>query len=225
MLRLTRDHAPAPVDVPILRRPDPTPSGFGDDWDSVVLERQLVDWDAAASRTLDERVVSYVLPLNAEPRRTVEWLSALPREGVEIIVVGIGLRRAHHVLAASIAAVISGARFLSITAGVSTSAATNIGIAHTTGDRVVLLRPEAQPARATAERLAEAMDEPGVAIAQPLVLESRGLSSPPARDSRGRRSPRAALRRPPSSDARRLGSVRDPGTGRPDGGAACASRC
>ncbi len=207
VLRLTRDHAPAPVDVPILRRPDPTPSGFGDDWDSVVLERQLVDWDAAASRTLDERVVSYVLPLNAEPRRTVEWLSAMPREGVEIIVVGIGLRRAHHVLAASIAAVISGARFLSITAGVSTSAATNLGVTHAAGATVLLVRPEAMPPRQPiAERLAEAVVQPDVAIAQPLVVDLDGVVlSAGARFSPGHPHPELFLAGLPASDARRIG--------------------
>ena len=50
MLRLTRDHEPVAVDVPVLKRPDTAGPGFGDDWDSVVLERQLVDWDRAAAR-------------------------------------------------------------------------------------------------------------------------------------------------------------------------------
>ena len=207
VLRLTRDHAPAPVDVPIARRPDPTPPSFGDDWDSVVLERQLVDWDAAASRTLDERLVSFVLPLNAEPRRTVEWLSAMPREGVEIIVVGIGLRRAHHVLAASIAAVISGARFVSITAGVSTSAATNLGVTHAAGATVVLVRPEAMPPRQPiAERLAEVVARPDVAIAQPLVVDLHGVVlSAGARFSPGHPNPELFLAGLPASDARRIG--------------------
>ena len=80
----------------------PGPLGFGDDWASVALERQLVDWDAAAARATDEDLMSYVLPVGPEPRRTVEWLGSLPREGVELVLVGVRLRRAHHVLAASI---------------------------------------------------------------------------------------------------------------------------
>ena len=69
LLRLTRDHEPLAVDVPVLRRPDTPPPGFDDDWDSVVLERQLVDWDAAARRETDEALVSHVMPLGPEPRR------------------------------------------------------------------------------------------------------------------------------------------------------------
>ena len=58
MLRLSRDHDPLPVDVPVLKRPDPGPHDLGDDWDSVVLERQLVDWDAAAAATTVRRTWS-----------------------------------------------------------------------------------------------------------------------------------------------------------------------
>ncbi len=207
VLRLTRDHAPAPVDVPVARRPDPTPTGFGDDWDSVVLERQLVDWDAAAARTLDESLVTYVLPLSAEPRRTVEWLGAMPREGVELIVVGIGLRRAHRVLAASIAAVISGARFVSITADVSTSAATNVGITQAAGATVLLVRPEAMPPRQPiAELLASVVAQPDVAVAQPLIVDLDGVVlSAGARFSPGHPHPELFLAGLPASDARRIG--------------------
>ena len=106
LLRLTRDHEPLAVDVPVLRRPETPPPGFEDDWDSVVLERQLVDWDAAARRETDEGLVSHVMPLGPEPRRTVEWLGSVPREGSELVLVGVRMRRAHHVLAASIASVI-----------------------------------------------------------------------------------------------------------------------
>ncbi len=145
VLRLTREHEPLPVDVAVLRRPEQPPRDTGDDWASTVLERQLVDWDAAAARRTDDDLVSHVLPLGAEPRRTVEWLGALPREGSELILVGVRLRRAHHVLAASIAAVISGARFVSVPAPVSTSAATNVGIAHAEGSTVLLVRPRPCP--------------------------------------------------------------------------------
>ena len=207
VLRLTRDHAPTPVDVPIVRRPEPTPPGYGDDWDSVVLERQLVDWEAAASRTLDEQLVTYVLPLSIEPRRTVEWLSAMPREGVEIITVGIGLRRAHHVLAASIASVVSGARFVSIPADVSTPAATNLGITHAAGATVILVRAEAMPPRQPiAERLAEVVAQPDVALAQPLIVDLDGvILSAGARFSPGHPHPELFLAGLPTSDARRIG--------------------
>ena len=207
VLRLTRTAEPVAVDVPVLRRPDPVPTGFSDDWDSVVLERQLVDWDAAAARTTSEDVVSHVMPLGPEPRRTVEWLGSVPREGSELVLVGVRLRRAHHVLAASIASVISGARFVSVPAPVSTSAATNIGIAEAQGSTVVLVRPEAMPPRQPiAHRLAEVLRGDDVAVAQPLVVDLDGVVlSAGARLAPTNPHPELFLAGLPTSDAQRIG--------------------
>lgn len=207
LLRLSRDHELLAVDVPVLKRPETPATGFGDDWDSVVLERQLVDWDAAAARETSEDLVSHVLPLGVEPRRTVEWLSSVPREGSELILVGVRLRRAHHVLAASIAAIISGARFVSVPAGVSTSAATNVGISEAAGRTVLLVRPEAMPPRQPiAERLAEVVQQPGVAVAQPLVVDLDGvILSAGARFSPVNPHPELFLAGLPVSDAVRIG--------------------
>ena len=206
MLRLSRDHDPLPVDVPVLKRPDPGPLDLGDDWDSVVLERQLVDWAASARETSDT-LVTHVMPVGPEPRRTVEWLSSVPREGVELILVGVRLRRAHHVLAASVAAIISGARFVSVPTPVSMSAATNIGIAQATGSTVVLVRPEAMPPRQPiAARLAEVVHTPGVAIAQPLVVDLDGVVlSAGARFTAVNPHPELFLAGLPTSDAVRIG--------------------
>ena len=207
MLRLTRDHEPLAVDVPVLRRPDPGSTGFADDWDSVVLQRQLVDWDRAAARETSDDLVSHILPLGAEPRRTVEWLGSVPREGSELVLVGVRLRRAHHVLAASIAAIISGARFVSVPASLSMSAATNVGIAAAAGSTVLLVRPEAMPPRQPiAHRLAAVVGQPGVAVAQPLVVDLDGvILSAGARFSAGNPHPELFLAGLPSSDAVRIG--------------------
>ncbi len=208
LLRITRDHEPLAVDVPVLKRPDLVGNGFSDDWDSVVLERQLVDWDAAASRTTSDDVVSHIMPVGAEPRRTVEWLSSVPREGTELVLVGVRLRRAHHMLASSIAAIISGARFVSVPAAVSMSAATNVGIAQAVGGTVVLVRPEAMPPRQPiAERLAAVVREPGVAVVQPLVVDLDGvILSAGARFSADNPHPDLFLAGLPSSDAVRIGT-------------------
>lgn len=207
LLRLTRDHDPLAVDVPVLKRPDLVGSGFADDWDSVVLERQLVDWDAAATRTTSQDVVSHILPVGAEPRRTVEWLSSVPREGSELVLVGVSLRRAHHVLAASIAAIISGARFVSVPAAVSMSAATNVGISQAAGSTVLLVRPEAMPPRQPiADRLAAVVHQPGIAVAQPLVVDLDGvILSAGARFGPDNPHPELFLAGLPSSDAVRIG--------------------
>lgn len=207
MLRLTRDHDPVAVDVPVLRRPDTGAVDFGDDWDSVVLERQLVDWEAVAAREPDDDVVSHVMPLGPEPRRTVEWLSSVPKEGSELVLVGVRLRRAHHVLASSISAIIAGARFVSVPAAVSTSAATNVGISHAAGSTVLLVRPEAMPPRQPiAGRLAEVTRQPGVAVAQPLVVDLDGvILSAGARFSGRNPHPELFLAGLPTSDAIRIG--------------------
>ncbi|RYB96261.1 glycosyltransferase [Nocardioides glacieisoli] len=206
VLRLSRDHDPLPVDVPVLKRPDPGPPDLGDDWDSVVLERQLVDWTTSARETSDT-LVTHVMPVGPEPRRTVEWLSSVPREGVELILVGVRLRRAHHVLAASVAAIISGARFVSVPTPVSMSAATNIGISQATGSTLVLVRPEAMPPRQPiAARLAEVVREPGVAVAQPLVVDLDGVVlSAGARFTAVNPHPELFLAGLPTSDAVRIG--------------------
>jgi hypothetical protein len=207
MLRLTRDHEPVAVDVPVLKRPDTPGAGFGDDWDSVVLERQLVDWDRAAARETSPDLVSHILPVGPEPRRTVEWLSSVPREGSELVLVGVRLRRAHHVLAASIASIISGARFVSVPAPVSMSAATNVGISQADGSTVLLVRPEAMPPRVPiAERLAAVLQQPDVALAQPLVVDLDGvILSAGARFSPVNPHPELFLAGLPSSDAVRIG--------------------
>ncbi len=207
LLRLTREHEPLAVDVPVLKRPDQASNGFSDDWDSVVLERQLVDWEQTGARETSEGLVSHVMPLGPEPRRTVEWLGSVPREGAELVLVGVRLRRAHHVLASSIAAIISGARFVSVPAGVSMSAATNIGISHAAGSTVVLVRPEAMPPRQPiAARLAAAVHQPGVALAQPLVVDLDGvILSAGARFTPANPHPQLFLAGLPSSDAVRIG--------------------
>ena len=110
-------------------------------------------------------------------------------------------------LASSIAAIISGARFVSVPAAVSMSAATNVGIAQAAGSTVVLVRPEAMPPRQPiAERLAAVVREPGVALAQPLVVDLDGVVlSAGARFSVDNPHPELFLAGLPSSDAVRIG--------------------
>ena len=207
VLRLTRDHEPLAVDVPVLKRPDPVGPGFADDWDSVVLERQLVDWDAAAARGTSADLVSHVLPLGAEPRRTVEWLSSVPREGSELVLVGVRLRRAHHVLAASIASIISGARFVSV------PAPCRCRPPPTSASRWPPAAPSSwcgprrcRPGSPSPQRLASVVHEPDVAVAQPLVVDLDGvILSAGARFSHDNPHPELFLAGLPSSDAVRIG--------------------
>lgn len=210
VLRISRAHALEAIDLPVARRAD-TPSSSpssraSDDWDSFVLERQLVDWEAAGARELDEELVSYVVPLGAEPRRTVEWFSTVPPSGVELVAVGVRLRRAHHMLAQTMAAVVAGARFVPVAADVNASAAANIGMAEVTGTTTVLVRPEVAPPRQPLSALlAEALGEPGVALVQPLVVGLDGtVVSAGARFADTHVHPALLLEGHPAADARRL---------------------
>lgn len=208
MLRLCRVHDLEAVDVPVLRRPDPEPTPPGPDWESYVLERQLVDWSAAEDAGTDDDIVTIVLPLGAEPRRTVEWLSAMPREGAELIAVGTRLRRAHHILAGSVTAVVDGARLVSVLADVNLSTAVNVGLSRARGSTVLVVRPGATPPRRPITRLlADTVADPEVALAQPLIVDTDGVVlSGGARFAPGHPHPALFLAGLPSSDARRIGT-------------------
>lgn len=174
-----------------------------------------VNWEAAQA---DHRVAgrtSVVLPMGHGSRGTVDWLLAGDTD-VEVVVVATRDRRGPHLLTSTLASLLPSITSVSVPAGTRISAATNIGIAHTTGDRVVLLRPEAQPAPEILRRLTEAVDVSGVAVAQPLVLDRRGLII-----SAGAGFPRNDGRLGllfaghPASDARRLGTAEIPAPAAP----------
>ena len=207
VLRLSRAHDLEAIDLPVARRADTPPSTPSDDWDSFVLERQLVDWEGAGTRELDGDLVSYVVPLGAEPRRTVEWFSTVPPSGAELVAVGVRLRRAHHMLAQTLAAVVDGARFVPVAADVNASAAANVGMSRVAGGTTVLVRPEVMPPRLTLSvLLTEALAEPGVALVQTLVLGLDGtVLSAGARFAATHAHPALLLEGHPAADARRLG--------------------
>lgn len=207
VLRLSRAHPPESVDLPIVRRPDASPSAAGEDWNSYVLERQLVDWDAVAGRRGDDALTSFVLPLSPEPRRTIEWFSAVPGPGVELVAVGTRLRRAHRILADAVSRVVPGVRFVPVISDVNVSAATNIGISHARGATLVLARPAVTPLRRpVAAVLAETVSDPDVAVVQPLVVGLDGtILSAGARFEPGHPYPGILLAGHPVSDALRVG--------------------
>ena len=125
-------------------------------------------------------------------------------------------RRGPHLLTSALAGLLPGVTSVSVPAGTSISSAMNIGIAHSSGDTVVLVRPEAQPAPGIIGPLAAAVHHEGVALVQPLVLDRRGLIL-----SAGAGFPRADDRLGllfsghPTSDARRLGRTEIPAPASP----------
>lgn len=174
-----------------------------------------VNWEAAQATHRVTGRTSIVLPMGHGSRGTVDWLLA-GQDDVEVVVVATRDRRGPHLLTSALAGLLPSVTSVSVPAGTRISAATNIGIAHTTGDRVVLLRPEAQPAPELLQRLTRTLDEPGVAVAQPLVLDRRGLiisagAGFPKNDGRLG----LLFAGHPASDARRLGPSEIPAPASP----------
>ncbi|RUR01330.1 glycosyltransferase [Labedella endophytica] len=145
-------------------------------WRDVVLGKNLIDWDtvsAGASSRVRGRV-SIVVPTTGQweaPLDAVDAVLATAGEhDVEVIVIDSGSRR-------EVAATMS-LRFardervtvLSRPAPLRASLANNIGFAASTGEYVVFLERTATPRPGWLAPLVEAVDDPEVFAAQPLLL-------------------------------------------------------
>lgn len=174
-----------------------------------------VNWEAAQATARVVGQTSVVLPMGTGSRGTIDWLLAGGPD-VDVVVVTARDRRGPHLLTSALAGLLPGVTSVSVPSGTSITSAMNIGIAHSSGDTVVLVRPEAQPAPGIIGPLAAAVHEEGVAVAQPLVLDRRGLIL-----SAGAGFPRADDRLGllfsghPTSDARRLGRTEIPAPASP----------
>lgn len=176
---------------------------------------ETVNWEAAQATGRVVGQTSVVLPMGTGSRGTIDWLLAGGPD-VDVVVVTARDRRGPHLLTSALAGLLPGVTSVSVPAGTSISSAMNIGIAHSSGDTVVLVRPEAQPAPGIIGPLAAAVHDEGVALAQPLVLDRRGLIL-----SAGATFPRSDDRLGllfsghPASDARRLGRTEIPAPASP----------
>lgn len=176
---------------------------------------ETVNWEAAQATGRVVGQASVVLPMGTGSRGTIDWLLAGGPD-VDVVVVTARDRRGPHLLTSALAGLLPGVTSVSVPAGTSISSAMNIGIAHSSGDTVVLVRPEAQPAPGIIGPLAAAVHDEGVALAQPLVLDRRGLIL-----SAGATFPRSDDRLGllfsghPASDARRLGRTEIPAPASP----------
>ncbi|QIK76991.1 glycosyltransferase [Nocardioides piscis] len=174
-----------------------------------------VNWEAVQATPRVPGRASVVLPIGQGSRGTVDWLLAA-QDDVEVVVVAARDRRGPHLLTSALADLLPAVTSISVPAGTRISAAMNIAIAHTTGDRVVLVRPEAQPSPGLVRQLSDAVADASVAVAQPLVLDRRGLIL-----SAGATFPRndgrlgLLLAGHPLSDARRVGRSRIPAPASP----------
>ncbi len=212
VLRLTERHMLESVDLGGERRSErvTTQKSGGDDWDSLVLERHLIDWGAAREVERDGSLTSLVLPLGADPRHTIDWFTSAVESDCERIAVGVRLPRAHHLLAGTLAGLLPRSRFLSLNADVNVNVAANLAIAQSLGHTIVVARPDAMPPRQrVTAQLAEAVAQPGIALAQPLVAALDGTTqSAGARFRTSYPNPGFLLAGHPVADAQRAGTSR-----------------
>jgi hypothetical protein len=202
-------------------------------WTATVLERHLVDWEGAQHRPRESRRVSIVLHTTADLDRTVRWVTrtmSRRRENadVELVMVGSRLPRSVELPLAMLAATYPNARLLVPLARVGAAVCTNVGIAETSGEVVVLARTTANPPRDAFHALASALADHDVAIAQPLVVDRPGLVvSAGAVFGPGRTHPEPFLAGHPVSDARAMTTREVParwwGSGDPSSSACGAS--
>ena len=167
-----------------------------------------------------------MLHTTADLDRTVRWVTrtmSRRREGadLELVVVGARLPRAVELPLAMLLATYPDARLLAPLARVGPAVCTNVGIAETSGEVVVLARTSANPPRDAFHGLTSALSDHDVAIAQPLVVDRPGAGGQRRRGVRaGTHPPRAVPGRLPGG--RRAGPqlARGPRAAVPGGGGA-----
>jgi O-antigen biosynthesis protein len=209
LLRLTADAELTLVRTVLLDRLD---HAGRDDlrWTAKVLERHLVDWQSAQQGPRQEGRLSIVLHGGPDLDRTVRWVTrTMSRFGsdadVELVVVGSRLPHSVELPLAMLLAAYPNARLLAPLARVGPAVCTNLGIAETSGDVVVLARTTANPPRDGFRALTSALGADEVAIAQPLVVDRPGLVvSAGAVFGPGRPNPEPFLAGHPVRDAEAL---------------------
>jgi hypothetical protein len=174
VLRLADRHDLHPVAAPPAEGDPVAPS---EAWTSLVLARHLVDWEQVQARTAGR--TSIVLVVRGNLAGIVEWcasLAAAADDAVELVVVGMRLRRSADTLLRVLSDVLDGVRYVPLAAEAANTVALDVGVARSTGEHLVLVNGQQVRADVPAlRRLAPLLDEEGVALVQPLVLTPHDL--------------------------------------------------
>ena len=175
-LRLTARHPSLAVPVvgaTVGARRDPAR------WVSAAVARTLLDWDEIARRPREAGRTSVVVPFHDDAAAVLAWfrdLAATDDPGLELVAVGAAPTREVDTLLQVLAALTPRASYAVVDEAVNDLVAQDLGLAHATGERVVLVRSAAVRAPLAAlARLAAPLDDPGVAVVQPLLVDERGL--------------------------------------------------
>lgn len=150
-----------------------------DAWTSVVLGRRLVDWDRADRALREPGRTSVVVVVRGNAAGILAWYGALrdaADEQAELVVVGVRVRRWIDTLIRVLTARQPTARYERVPAEVNNAVALDVGLARSSGEHVVLVSGQlVVPDLPALRRLAEPLDDDGVALAQPLLVSGQGL--------------------------------------------------
>jgi hypothetical protein len=150
-------------------------------WDEAVKNRLFVDWDAVR-QGLGSRVpgrVSVLMPTSAPPALTLRAVTHLQRHAgdadLEIVVLDNGGPRTDWVQLSAALGRRTGVRLTRFSRDVGPVFGADRALPESTGEIVVLVRPEVVVDGPWLQPLVEALADPDVGAAQPLVVDSAGL--------------------------------------------------
>lgn len=148
-------------------------------WISVALGKHLVDWDAVTATEPTPGLVSIVLAVRGNAGGVLEWFRSLRESAdlpVELVIMGVRIRRSLDTLIHVLCSLHPSARYSFVVSDVNNAVAQNIGVAHSRGERVVLVQSQTvRPDVPALVRLATPLDDPEVALVQPVVVDAHGL--------------------------------------------------
>lgn len=146
-------------------------------WLSVIAGRHLVDWEAVRTAPREPDRTTVVLTGQGSVRAVEEWLRAVAAEesdALDVVVVGVRLPRWQHVALSVLVGALGRSRLVTLQADRGPAVRVAVGFAEAAGERVVVVTEPLSPDVAAVQALAASLDAPGVAVAQPVVLDPTG---------------------------------------------------
>ena len=148
-------------------------------WNFVVSQRHLIDVEAERQRERVSGRVSIIVPIRNRSVDAAEVINTLrnaaPDEEIIVVVAGTGERVARALMVAA-----EGSADVEVvywSGEMNWADAINFGAAHASGEYLVAWRANCTPVAGWWEPVRAALDDPGVAIAQPLTLMRDGRIS------------------------------------------------
>lgn len=132
---------------------------------------ESIDWAAAIRRGRTVGRISVVVPAKGGVHATVDRVRLLASgRNVEVILVGVDLRRGQHLLLQVFAASMDNVELVSLSGSQSGATALNLGFARSTGERVVFATEPCSLDAPALAALTRALDDDRITVSQPVVL-------------------------------------------------------